>query len=42
MTKKAKATGINPVRSKTPEASVTGTKKYTSNGIKTWPEDLPR
>jgi DNA repair protein RadC len=34
-----KATGINPVRSKTPKASVTIAKKSTSNGIKSWPED---
>jgi len=42
MAKASKATGINPVRRKTPEASVTIVKKSTSNGIKTWPEDLPR
>ena len=42
MTKKAKATGINPVRSKTQEASPTSVNNSTSNRIKTWPEDLPR
>jgi DNA repair protein RadC len=34
-----KATGINPVRSKTPKAPVAHSNKPTSNGIKTWPED---
>ena len=37
MVKERKISGINPVRSKTPEASVTIAKTSTSNGIKSWP-----
>ncbi len=37
--KKNKATGINPVRDKTPEASVGRLRQPISNGIKSWPVD---